>query len=258
MEIANKYILITGASRGIGRAFANICAEDKAHLILVLRQESPELVKELESKGARSVEVILADLRSFEGVQYVIEQVKGRAIDILFNNAGILAGGLVEKQSADDLYRMLQVNLNAVIHLTQGLLPGMIERRRGKIINNSSVSAFMHFPYMAAYSASKAAVAAFTDCLKIELKGTGVTTLLLITPPVKTRMFEEVETLYTKNFQLPNETLSPAKYAEIIREAVLYDLSEVSPSGMTGFGLKVAKYAKPLFDLELNRRFKRS
>ncbi|UOF01099.1 SDR family NAD(P)-dependent oxidoreductase [Bdellovibrio reynosensis] len=258
MEIANRHILVTGASRGIGKAFAKMCAEDKANLYLILRKNDEEIVKELQQAGAKSVKVFETDLRSREAVTALIEQLKEIPVDILFNNAGILTGGLIEEQNIEHIYQMLQVNVNSLIQLTHGVLPGMIARKRGKIINNSSVSAYMHFPCASTYAASKAAVAAFTDCIRIELKETGVTTLLLITPGIRTRMFDEVETVFGKNFQIPEDTISPHKYAQMIREAVLHDLPVLEPSGLTGVGLKVAKFVKPLFEIEVARRFKRN
>ncbi|WP_295899436.1 SDR family NAD(P)-dependent oxidoreductase [uncultured Bdellovibrio sp.] len=258
MEIVNRHVLVTGASRGIGKAFAKMCAEDKAHLHLVLRKSDGDIIKEMENAGAKSVTVWDADLSTRGGVEDLVQRLKDTPVDILFNNAGMLTGGLIEDQPMDDIYKMLQVNVNALIHLTHGVLPGMLQRKRGKIINNSSVSAFMHFPCASTYAASKAAVAAFTDCIRMELKDTGVTTLLLVTPGIKTRMFDEIETLYSKNFQIPNEAISPAKYAQMIRDAILHDLADMEPSGLTGVGLKIAKFAKPLFEIEVARRFKRS
>ncbi|KYG62090.1 short-chain dehydrogenase [Bdellovibrio bacteriovorus] len=258
MEIANRHILITGASRGIGKAFAKMCAEDKANLHLVMRQSDDNLVKELQTVGAKSVSVWESDLSTRQGVDALLNNLKETPIDILFNNAGMLTGGLIEEQPLDDIYKMFQVNVNALVHLTHGLLPGMLERKRGKIINNSSVSAYMHFPCASTYAASKAAVMAFTDCIRMELKDTGVTTLLLVTPGIKTRMFDEIETLYSKNFVIPTESISPAKYAQMIREAILHDIEVLEPSGLTGVGLKIAKFAKPLFDIEVGRRFKRN
>ncbi len=179
-------------------------------------------------------------------------------VDILFNNAGVLTGGQLEDQSMDEIYKMFQVNVNSLVQLTHGVLPGMLSRKRGKIINNSSVSAYMHFPCASTYAASKAAVVAFTDCIRMELKDTGVTTLLLITPAIKTRMFTEMETLYSKNFVIPTESMAPSKYAQMIRDAILHDLELLEPAGFTGVGLKVAKFIKPLFEMEVSRRFKRS
>ncbi|MGZ3774565.1 MAG: SDR family NAD(P)-dependent oxidoreductase [Pseudobdellovibrionaceae bacterium] len=257
MEIANRHVLVTGASRGIGKAFAKMCADDKAHLHIVLRQTDADLVKELQNAGAKSVTTWETDLSTRQGVEELLTQIKDVPVDILFNNAGVLTGGLLEEQAIDDIYKMFQVNLTALVHLTHGLLPGMLKRKRGKIINNSSVAAFMHFPAATTYAAAKSGVVAFTDCLRMELKDTGVTTLLLVTPAVKTRMFDEVEALYSKSFEVPTDSISPGKYAQMIREAILHDLSILEPSGVTGIGLKLAKYMKPLFDLEVSRRFKR-
>lgn len=257
MEIANRHVLITGANRGIGKAFAKICAEDKAHLHLVVRVSDSSLVKELDAAGAKSVTIWEADLSSREGVETLVQSLKDTPVDILFNNAGMLTGGLLEKQALDDIYQVLQVNTNALIHLTHGLLPGMLQRKRGKIINNSSVSAFMYFPCASTYAASKAAVVAFTECIRLELKDTGVSTLLLVTPGIKTRMFEEIETLYSKNLRLLQDAITPAQYARMIREAILHDLEVLEPGGLTGVGLKLAKFARPLFEMEVLRRFKR-
>jgi short-subunit dehydrogenase len=258
MEIKNRHVLVTGASRGIGRAFANACAEDKAHLHLVLRKKDAELVEELNRAGAKSVTLWEADLSSRKSTEKLLESLNEQTIDILFNNAGVLTGGLLEEQSLEDIYTLLQVNVAAVMHLTYGLLPGMLKRKRGKIINNSSVASYMHFPGASTYSASKAAVTAFTDCLRLELKDTAISTLLLVTPRIKTRMHDEIETLYGKNFELPQDhPLSPLKYAQMIREAVIEDLEVLEPSGMTGLGLKVAKYVPQLFNFEVSRRFKR-
>lgn len=258
MEITNRPVLVTGASRGIGKAFAKMCAEDKAQLHLVLRKSDSEIVQELEAAGAKSVTVWEADLSTQQGVTDLVKRLQDTPIDILFNNAGLLTGGLLEEQPIEDIYKMFQVNVNALVHLTQGLLPGMLQRKRGKIINNSSVSAFMHFPCASTYAASKAAVVAFTDSLRMELKDTGVSTLLLITPAIKTRMFDEIETLYSKNFVIPMESMSPAKYAQMIRDAILHDLETLEPAGLTGVSLKVAKFIKPLFEMEVSRHFKRS
>lgn len=258
MEIENRHVVITGSSRGIGRAFAKVCASDGAHIHLVMRSDDKELVSSLTQDGAKSVTVWESDLGSRQGVDALLNKLKDVPVDILFNNAGMLTGGLIEEQKVDDIYAMLQVNVNALIHLTRGLLPGMLERKRGKIINNSSVSAYMNFPCASTYAASKAAVVAFTNCIRLELtKETGVSTLLLITPGIKTRMFDNIETLYSKNFEVPKDSITPAKYAEMIREAVLHDLTDLHPSGLTGAGLKLARFAKPLFEVAVSRKFTR-
>jgi Short-chain dehydrogenases of various substrate specificities len=257
MEIKGRHVVITGANRGIGRAVALMCAQDKANLHLVVRKEDKELQSEMEAAGAKSVTIYKADLSTKKGIESLLESLSEVSVDILFNNAGMLTGGLIEEQPIDDIYKMFQVNINALVHMTHGILPGMLKRKRGKIINNSSVSAYMHFPSASTYAASKAAVAAFTDCLRAEVKDTNITTLLLVTPGIKTRMFDEIETLYSKNFDVPQQAMSPSKYAEVIREAILHDLEVVKPSGITGFGLKIARFLPPLFEMGVQRKFKR-
>lgn len=258
MEITGRHILITGANRGIGRSFAKICAEDKAHLHLVIRNEDGDLAKELTTLGAKSVTTWTVDLADRNAVSDLVVRLKDVQIDILFNNAGQLTGGLLENQSMEEVNQMLQVNVNSLIQLTHGILPGMLARKRGKIVNNSSVAAYMYFPLNSTYSASKAAVAAFTQCLRGELVDTGVSTLLLITPGIKTRMFDKVIDVFSKNIEVPGDTISPSQYAKMIREAILHDLEVLEPSGLTGWALKAAKFAKPLFDFEVKRRFHRT
>jgi short-subunit dehydrogenase len=258
MEITGRHILITGANRGIGRAFAKVCAEDKANLHLVVRNEDAELVNELNTLGAKSVTIWNANLSDRSAVASLVQKLKDVQIDILFNNAGQLTGGLLEEQSMPEVNEMLQVNVNSLIELTHGILPGMLERKRGKIINNASVAAYMYFPSNSTYAASKAAVVAFTQCLSLELKDTGVSTLLLITPAIKTRMLDKVVDVFSKHMEVPEDSLSPSQYVKMIREAILHDLEVVEPSGLTGWALKAAKFVKPLYDFEVKRRFHRS
>ncbi len=259
MKIENQQVLITGASGGIGRAFSEMCAREKAHLHLVIRRKNDSLKEDLLKLGAASITIWERDLAKREEVEALLNDLKDQRIDILFNNAGMLTGGLLEEQPLDDIYQMLQVNLNSLIHLTRGLIPGMVKRKSGKIINNSSVSAIMHFPCASTYAASKAAVAAFTNCLEIELKDSGVSTLLLITPGVKTRMYDEIKPLYGKNLETPDEHISPEKYALMIRDCIHRDESVLLPSLLTptGAGLRIAKYINPLFKYGVSKKFGR-
>lgn len=257
MEIKNRQILVTGASRGIGRAFSLMCARNQAHVHLVLRKDDEDLKNELLALGARSVTIWIADLAKYEDLEILSGKLLQVPIDIVFNNAGMLTGGLLEKQDLSEIHKMLFLNINALIHLTHQLLPGMLERKRGLIINNSSVSAYMHFPCASTYAASKAAVAAFTDCIRLELKDTGVKTLLLITPGIKTQMFDDIDKLYSQNIEVPKSSISSTQYAEMIKEAIIEDLEVLKPSGLTGVGLKVARYLPAVFEAQAKRLFHR-
>lgn len=257
MNIKDQHFLITGANRGIGRAVAEMAAQEGAIVHLAVRNEDKELVKHLNALGAKDVKIWNADLSSREKIEGFLKLIKNERIDILFNNAGQLTGGLLEEQTLDDIYSMFQVNLNALVHLTHALLPGMIQRKRGKIINHASVTAFMHFPCASTYAASKAAVVAFSDCVQAELGGTGVSTLCLVTPGIKTRMFDEIEVKYGKNFEVPTDSISTSEYAQQIKQAMLKDQTYLVPGGATGLGLWVSKYLPGLFRMETQKRFKR-
>lgn len=258
MQIQGCRFVITGGNRGIGLAVAQMAASMQAHVYIVARSWDGELESELKKIGAASVHLIKCDLSVCEQVEELSVRLINEEIDILFNNAGVLTGGLIENQELDEIYKMFQINLNAVVHLSRAIIPGMINRGRGKIINNSSVSAFMHFPCASTYAASKAAIAAFTSCLESELIGTGVTTLCLITPGIKTRMFDEIAAKYSKNMSTPKEYLTPTEYANKIKKAIESDISVLYPQGSTAIALWVARHLNPAFRFIIRKIFHRA
>jgi short-subunit dehydrogenase len=237
MNIKGSQFVITGGNRGIGLAVAEMAASQGAHVHVASRSWEQATEERLKQLGAASVRHIRTELSTREGTEALASTLKGFDVDVLFNNAGLLTGGLLETQSLDEIYSMFQVNLNALVHLTRSVVPGMVARGRGLIVNNSSVSAFMHFPCASTYAASKAAVVAFTDCLEAELAGTGVSTLCLVTPGIKTRMFDEIEVKYGKNLEVPGDSISTDEYARRIRRAIEGDKRYLLPNGATAVGL---------------------
>ena len=257
MKIAQSHFVITGGNRGIGLAVSEMAASCGANVYIAARSWDAGMDDRLKDLGAASVHFLKADLSTREGTEALARKLKDINVDLLFNNAGLLTGGLLEEQSLDEIYSMFQVNLNALVHLSRSVVCGMIQRGRGKIINNASVSAFMHFPCASTYAASKAAVVAFTNCLDAELRGTGVTTLCLITPGIKTRMFDEIETKYSKNMEIPQESISPAEYAQNIKAAIEDDRRHLLPEGSTAVGLWLARHLNPVFRSFVDRKFRR-
>lgn len=260
MEIRNQTVLITGASRGIGLAFAKCIAQDKTTLHLVARrfENKDELSAELKNLGASDIIFHEVDLSNLNEVKKFSETIANLDINILFNNAGSLTGGLLENQNADEIASLIQINVTALMLLTRAVLPGMLKRNHGKIINNSSVSAIMNFPCASVYAASKAAVLAFTRSLGAELKTTNVSTLVLITPGIKTKMYDDISSLYGDNLDLSTLSSMPVKkYAEIIREAVQLDLEESRPHGVTGALLRLAQVSPKVFEKLVLTKFKR-
>ena len=174
--------LITGASAGIGAELARIFAAKGHDLIVVARREDRlnALKDELASSDADIV-VLAQDLTRPNAAESLAAQVaaRGLAVDVLVNNAGIAFGGAFAAMDVAVASTMLQLNVVALVELTQRFLPAMIARGRGRILNVSSLSAFQPVPLMTLYAASKAFVLSFSEALSEELRGKGVTVTAL-------------------------------------------------------------------------------
>ena len=183
-------VLITGASSGIGLELAKCFAADKSNLVLVARNTSAleNLAAELRGKFQIEIHVITADLARPESPQEIFDELQGRAItvDVLVNNAGFgLHGGFAELPLARQL-EIVQVNIASLVALTGLFLPGMMQRRRGGILNVGSVAGFLPGPNMAVYYASKAFVQSFSEALCEEVRGSGVSVTNLCPGPTET------------------------------------------------------------------------
>ena len=171
-------VLITGASSGIGRELARLFAADGAQLVLIARSEGRlrELAGELAAEHKVQAQVVPADLSQPSGPGEIMEALAQRHIevDVLVNNAGFGAHGPVAGIGAGRQLEMIEVNVAALTRLTALLLPGMLERRRGAILNVASTAAFTPGPNQAVYCATKAYVLSFTEALAEEVRGSGV------------------------------------------------------------------------------------
>jgi short-subunit dehydrogenase len=182
--------LVTGASVGIGRDLAVVLAENKHDLVITARnqQQLESLAAELREKFGVRVEVIVMDLAKPQAAGELFEEVqrRGIAIDILINNAGFGGHGRFDGENVDEILGMLQVNIVALTHLTRLFLPGMVERKSGRIMNLASVASFTPGPMMAVYFATKAFVLSLSEAIAAELKRTGVTVTAVCPGPTKT------------------------------------------------------------------------
>jgi 3-hydroxybutyrate dehydrogenase len=177
-KLAGKVALITGASRGIGVAIARAFTAEGASVALAARSadDLAELASELQSSGARA-EPFVCDVTNADQVRKLPELVEEKLgpIDILVNNAGV-AGSHKIADHPDDLWQlMLDVNLTGVYRVTKAVVPGMIERQHGRIINVASVASKVGMRYMAAYTASKHGVLGFTRVLATEMSKHNIT-----------------------------------------------------------------------------------
>lgn len=171
-------VLITGASAGIGAELAREFASHGHALVLVARSKDKltALAAELNAAHDTDAVVIAADLASEEGATALIEALATKKIDIdiLVNNAGVLEVGAFADTDAEIYQRMIALNVATLTALTSHLLPNMIERKFGRILNVASLAAFQPLPSMAVYAATKAYVLSLTESLSEELRGTGV------------------------------------------------------------------------------------
>ena len=183
--------LITGASAGIGREFARQLAARARTLVLVARREQRliELRDELRNRNARlQVHTRMVDLCDKSQIDELVRWLKENKIEIdfLINNAGLGDYGSVATSDVERDDRMIHVNIAALTFLTHQLLPRLIARKRGAILNVSSSAGFLPIPGMALYAASKAYVNSFTEALRAELRGSGVVVTALCPGPVHT------------------------------------------------------------------------
>ena len=178
--------LITGASGGIGEALARQLAAAGNHLVLVARSEGKlrALADDLTARHGIRADVIAADLAAAGAGAALAERLGDRNVDILVNNAGFGDFGVFAEADATKVDQMMALNMVALTDLTRALLPGMIARHRGKVMNVASTAAFMPGPLMAVYYATKAYVLSFSEAVNHELKGTGVTMTAVCPGPV--------------------------------------------------------------------------
>jgi short-subunit dehydrogenase len=174
-----KTALITGASSGLGLELAQLFAADKHDVVLVARRRDQleALATRLAAERGVVARVISADLGDPGAPQRIVDELKRRNIEIEFlvNNAGFgTSGPFVERDLLREL-AMVQVNVASLVHLTGLLLPAMVARKSGRILNLGSTAGFQPGPFMSVYYASKAFVNSFTEALSYELHGTGVT-----------------------------------------------------------------------------------
>jgi uncharacterized protein len=174
--------VITGAASGIGREIARCAARDGAIVVLVDRSQDglTDVAAELGKAGAKA-HTVLIDLVSENAGERLESELNGRALfcDVLVNSAGFGVFGAATQADRRLQLELVDVNIRALTELTLRFVPGMIARRRGRILNVGSITGHVPGPNLAAYHASKAYVRSFTAALAAELKGTGVTATCL-------------------------------------------------------------------------------
>ncbi len=205
---------VTGASRGIGRATALELGRSGDRVFALARSESD--LRELSVEAGRlgvDVPPLVMDLADEvsrrDAVSSIMEATKGYGLDLLVNNAGYGQMGPMEEVSPARLRRQLEVNVVGLLAFTQPFLPGMRERRGGTVVNVSSVAGRVVAPFGGAYAASKFALEAISDALRLELWPFGVRVILIEPGPIRTNFREAASAAESRDPASP--------YAEIVR-----------------------------------------
>lgn len=211
MDNIRKTALITGASAGIGRAFAQVFAENDYDLVVVARraEKLEELRTELEADFGVAVTVLAKDLSDIESPKAIYDELEaqGIEIDVLVNNAGLATLDPIHETAREELMNLVKVNVVALTDMTKLFVDSMVGRGWGRVINVGSIVSFFPTPNFAAYGASKAYVLSFTEALSQELRGTGVCATAICPGYTKTDMIDNAVNdadLHTMNNMLPN------------------------------------------------------
>ncbi|TDE06103.1 3-ketoacyl-ACP reductase [Flavobacterium hiemivividum] len=195
-DLKNKNALITGAGKGIGKAIAIALAKEGVNVILVARTQSDldEVAKEVNNLGVKSL-TLTADVSDISSVNTAVAAAldKFKTIDILINNAGIAAFGKILEMEPTAWERIIQVNLMGTYYTTRAVLPNMIERQTGDIINISSTAGLKGNASTSAYSASKFAVLGLTESLMQEVRKHNIRVTALTPSTVATDMAKDLK-----------------------------------------------------------------
>ena len=224
-SLKSKVALITGASKGIGRATARRLAEEGANLVVGATGTDllDSLVKDVKESGVKTL-AAKCDVTKYSDCQDLVQQALAEfgQIDILVNNAGVGFSGKVVESVPEEIEHMIKVNIMGVYYMTRSVLPAMIEKESGDIVNIASVAGLKYSPNFAMYSATKFAVRAFSEGLRNEVQPHNIRVTLIHPGMTKTNFFE---TFARGGLRIPQDKGDILK-PEAIADAIYFALSQ--------------------------------
>ena len=258
MKLDGCSAVITGASAGIGRELARQLAGRAKLLVLVARRR--DRLEQLQSELQRAnrtlqVEIREVDLSNLEQTAQLAGRLANEPIDFLVNNAGLGDHGSFATADPTRVNEQIQVNVLALTALTRALLPRMIAQNRGAILNVSSSAGFLPLSDVAVYAATKAYVTSFSEAIRAETRGCGITVTTLCPGPVHTEFAEVADREHQK--QKSRNSLVHVPVEKVVRvslEAIERDKALIIP----GLAMKIAMTitrAIPLSVLRVASRF---
>jgi len=248
--------LVTGASAGIGRELAKVLAREGHDLVLVARRQAEldELAGTLKEQYGATAQVVAVDLSVPDAAAKVLAELGADPrIDVLVNNAGFGGHGSFASRDRDADLRMVAVNVVALTDLTKLVLPGMIGRGRGRVLNVASTASFQPGPFMAVYYATKAYVLSLSEALAEEVSGTGVTVTCLC-PGVTDTEFHAVAGTDAQPLTQGMLSMSAASVAEAGYKAMVRGKRVEIPGFHNKFGAQSVRFAPRGVVLKVVRR----
>jgi short-subunit dehydrogenase len=216
-QLPSGWAIVTGASSGLGREFA-LALTERGHPVLAVARRGDRLralAEEVKSRDGE-LEPLVADLSTAAGIDTLLTKAGELDVGLLVNNAGLVTYGSFASLSPERERELVRLNVEAIVALTRGLLPRMLARGGGGVINVASQMAFQPMPYFATYAASKAFVLSFSEALSEELRGTGVH-ISAVAPGFVSTEFTDVAGSHEAERHFPH--LQPADVAEVALRA---------------------------------------
>ena len=253
-HVADKVVVVTGGSSGIGQATAVMMARAGARVALVARSEDKlaEAVLEIEAEGGSATSFV-ADLTDMDSCDAVIDRIAAKmgGIDVLVNNAGrsIRRSIATSYDRFHDFERCMQLNYFGSLRLILRALPMMQKKRRGQIINISSIGVLSNAPRFSAYVSSKAALDAFSRCAAAEFSDTGISFTTINMPLVRTPMIAPTK-MYDN---VP--TISPEEAAAMVKQAVIYKPQRIA-TRLGVFSQVMHAVAPKVWEIIMNSAFR--
>ncbi len=259
-NLGNSVAIITGASSGIGRETAILLAQKGVKVALAARRENrleevAGIIKRLEGEAL----IIPTEVSDQTQVERMIEKTVERfgRIDILVNNAGFGQLASIEETSSNDMREIIDVNLMGTFYATKAALPQMKKQGSGHIINISSVAGKRAFPFMGAYCATKFAINAISEAMRIELTGTGIYVSLVYPVTTTTEFFDVIKSRTGRRFETPKMfTQSAYQVADAIVKCAENPKPEVFPFPLARVLILINATMPGVLDFVLKKYYK--
>lgn len=248
MDLQNKIVVITGGTSGIGAEMARQLVKEGA--VPVITGRSQDRLQQMADQLGGSIGVYAFDVRNEVSTKNAFEQIEQKygPIDVLINNAGYGVFETFVNTPIDKFMDMMDVNYMGIVRCTKAVLPGMIKRGHGHIVNIASIAGKMGTAKSTGYSASKHAVLGLTNSLRQELAGTGIKVTAINPGPIDTPFFATADPSgnYVKNVKA--FMLKPEKVAEVVIRAIKRGSAERNIPNLFAFGVKLSQLFPRTFD----------